>query len=324
VKGKREPEGAPIANYFPRILSDETFEAAQRGRLDRRTAPVADRKGSGGAKGKHFANLFSKLAICAYCKQPMLYENKGTPPKGQSYLTCSSVIRKLDCPMKGRWRYDQFETAFLAFVEQLDLASLVSSEKHKGKRSELAGQLEAVEGKQKMLNHELRRTYETSMKLDDFGSDFLAEKIREYEGKIAETKQRQQELQHEIAKLDETALTYYSSPDQMAALIEQVRSTRGEAVYKLRAQIASRLQGLIKDLQLMLPLDDDDEQQFEVNFRDGAHLMVFVDPANPSRIKRQVRGDEEALTSTDEVGNITVIPANSPAEDEGGQDEGRV
>jgi DNA invertase Pin-like site-specific DNA recombinase len=319
-QGKRRAEGGPIPNYFPRIISDATFESAQRGRLDRKTMPEKGRPGSGGPKGKNFTNLFSKLAVCAYCKKPMRYENKGTPPKGQSYLVCSSALRKLDCPMQGRWRYDQFETAFLSFVKQLDLASLVSSEEHMSRRSELARQVEALDGRLKLLEADLTRTFDTSMKMADFRSEFLAERIKKSEIEIAETKRQRLDVSHELAKLDETALTYYGQPDQMAALIDRVRSTRGGDVYKLRAQIASRIQGLIKDLQLMLPHDDNDDQQFEVNFRDGNHLMVFVDPADPSRIKQQVRGDRDSLVSAEESGQIVAIPVDALAEGETGVD----
>lgn len=76
-------------------MTQPVFEAAQRSRLERKTKPELDRKGSGGPKGKHFTNLFLKLAVCDYCGKPM--------------------------------HYDQFESTFLSFVEQLDLASLVRS-----------------------------------------------------------------------------------------------------------------------------------------------------------------------------------------------------
>lgn len=303
VNGKRQPDGDPVVGYFPRIVSDQTFDAAQRGRLSRRTTPTGDRKGSGGRKGYNLSNLFSKLAICAYCKQPMQFQSKGTPPKGQQYLVCSAAIRGLDCAMKGRWRYDHFETAFLSFVEKLDLASLVSPEKHHSKRAELNRQLEAVEGKQKRLERELLLVFNTSTKLND-GSDFLARAINDREPQIAKAKEDQIVLRREIAKLDEAALTYYGNPDQMAKLIAQVRSSRGKDVYKIRAQIASRLQSLINDLQLLLPLHGEDDQQFEVNFRDGAHLMIFVDPSDPVKIIRVVRANEGLFTMTDAAGNV--------------------
>ena len=61
-----------------------------------------------------------------------------------------------------------------------------------------------------------------------------------------------------------------------SVLIERVRSSRGADVYKLRAQIASRLQSLIKELRLTV---DSDTQRFEVVFRDGQGMILFVDCA---------------------------------------------
>ena len=145
--------------------------------------------------------------------------------------------------------------------------------------------------------------FNTSKKLND-GSDFLARALKECEPEVAKAKEDQTVLRREIAKLDDAALTYYGDADQIADLIAQVRSSRGKDVYKIRAQIASRLQSLIKYLQLLLPLEDGDDQQFEANFRDGAHLMIFVDPSNPARILRVIRAHEGSLTMTDGSGNF--------------------
>lgn len=303
VKGKRQPVGEPIVDYFPRIISDEDFDAAQRSRLSRQTNPKGDRKGSGGRKGKAYSNLFSKLAKCAYCKSPILYKNKGLPPKGYSYLICSSAERNDGCHMKVAWRYDQFETAFLSFVEKLDLASLVSSEKQTTKRSELNRQLEAAEGKLKRLGNELNFAYDTSLRMGT-SSDFLAGKIREYELEISATKDQHGKLQSEIMLLADTALTYYDDANQMAQLVEQVRSSNGEAVYKVRTQIATRLQSIIQDLQLLVPTDEKDDQQFEVKFRDGTHMMVFIDRIDPKTVGNIVRSDGEISVVTDAAGNI--------------------
>ncbi len=287
--GKRTPDGHPIHNYFPRIVSQQLFESAQRGRLERKTKPEPQKgkKGSGGPKGKHFTNLFSKLALCDYCGNPMHYQNKGTPPKGQAYLVCSNAVRNLGCEMTGRWRYDQFESTFLSFVEQLDLASLVSSSEYSNKGSELAFRHDAAQGKIKLLEEELRRAYEIGLRMTDFNSAFLAERIRKSEEELAEAKQLEQQLHHEIAMLHQTALTYYQKPDQVAHLVERVRSSRGGDVYKLRAQIASRLQGLIKELRLTV---DPDIQRFEVVFRDGQGMTLFVDPEDPTKFVQKVSG----------------------------------
>ncbi|MDA9529802.1 resolvase [Bradyrhizobium sp. CCBAU 25338] len=310
--GKRTPDGDPILNYFPRIVTQSVFEAAQRGRLERKTKPESGRKGSGGPKGKNFTNLFSKLAVCDYCGKPMHYQNKGTPPKGQSYLVCSNALRNVGCEMTGRWRYDQLESTFLSFVEQLDLASLVQSSEHSTKRSELAFQIEAVEGRIKLIQDELRRAFETSMKMAEFNSEFLADRIRKGEQELAEAKKVEQQLRHEIAILDQTALTYYRHPDQVAGLIERVRAARGGDVYKLRAQIASRLQSLISELRLTV---DPDTQRFEVIFRDGQSMTLFVDPEDPAKFIQKVSGKAPDFNVLAADGTVFQLPADEPAVD---------
>ena len=312
MAGKRQPEGDPIRGYFPRIVSDAVFESAQRGRLDRRTRPESGRKGSGGPKGKHYTNLFSKLAVCDYCGQPMQYQNKGTPPKGQSYLVCSNAVRNLGCEMTGRWRYDQFEATFLSFVERLDLASLVSSSEHSGKRTELTLQLDAIDGRIKIAEEQLRRTFQTGMKMAEFNSDFLAEQIKKGELDLAGAKEQRDHVRHEIAVLDQTALTYYKRPDQMAQLVERVRSSRGGDVYKLRAQIASRLQLLVKALRLTV---DHDTQRFEVIFRDGQSLILFVDPGGPAKFVQKVSGKAPNLELMFGDGKVVDLPLDQATED---------
>ncbi|PWE75952.1 resolvase [Bradyrhizobium sp. SUTN9-2] len=305
--GKRTPHGDPIRNYFPGIVRQPVFEAAQRGRLERKTKPEQGRKGSGGPKGKHFTNLFSKLAVCDYCGKPMHYQNKGTPPKGQSYLVCSNALRNIGCEMTGRWRYDQFESTFLSFVEQLDLGSLVRSSEHSSKRSELAFQIEAVEGRINLLQEKVRRAIDTSVKLAEFRSELLAEIIRKGEQELTEAKNTRQQLRHEIAILDQTALTYYRSPDQVAELIERVRAARGGDVYKLRAQIASRLQLLISELRLTV---DPDTQSFEVVFRDGQGMILFVNPEDPTKFIQKVTGTAPDFEMISADGTTIQLPAD--------------
>ncbi|WP_256469154.1 recombinase family protein [Bradyrhizobium sp. 156] len=312
--GKRTPDGDSIRNYFPRIVPQPVFEAAQRGRLERKTKPDKEtgKKGSGGSKGKHFTNLFSKLAVCDYCGKPMHYQNKGTPPKGQSYLVCSNALRNIGCEMTGRWRYDQFESTFLSFVEQLDLASLVRSSEHSSRRSELAFQIEAVEGRINLLQEKVRRAIDTSVELAGFRSEILAEIIKKGEQELTEAKNARQQLRHEIAILDQTALTYYRHPDQVAGLIERVRAARGGDVYKLRAQIASRLQSLISQLRLTV---DPDTQRFEVFFRDGQGMTLFVDPDDPAKFIQKVSGKAPDFDMVSANGPVEQLPAEELTDD---------
>jgi vacuolar-type H+-ATPase subunit I/STV1 len=231
----------------------------------------------------------------------MTFLNKGKPPKGQSYLTCSDALYS-GCTMKGHWRYDHFQDAFLKFVERIDLASLVSSEEHQSKRAELVGELDALEGRQKILENEIKTLLEASLKMAS-GSDILARELGKREPALSEVRAAQAAVRQHIARLEEVALAYYSNPDQMSDLIARVRATRGENVFKVRALIASRLQALIKNIVLTLDYSHD-ERAFEVNFRDGAHLMAFVDSSDPTEIKRVIRSYADEFTVKDADGNL--------------------
>lgn len=267
--------------------------------------------------GKYYTNLFSKLAICDYCGKPMYYQNKGTPPKGQAYLVCSTALRNLECHMTGRWRYDQFEQTFLKFVERLDLASLVSSSERKSRRSELVFEHDAIVGKIKRLEAEAQRVIDIGVELVDFNSEILAARIKKIELELTEARRQERSLRHELAVLDQTALTYYERPDQVTQLIERVQSSRGGDVYKLRAQIASRLQSLINELRLTV---DPDTQRFEVKFRDGQAMVLFVDPEDPTKFVQKVSGKSPVLDLVNQEGEFVKLPMASRAVGESGID----
>ena len=108
VNGKRVPVGSTIPNYFPAIVDEDLFYRVQALRRQRKIS-------GSGRKGLYVSNLFTRLATCAYCGSPMRFENKGYGPNGGTYLSCDNSRRGLGCERVG-WRYEDFETLFLAFV----------------------------------------------------------------------------------------------------------------------------------------------------------------------------------------------------------------
>lgn len=114
VEGERKPLGPPLPDYYPRIVSDEMFAAANIAIQSRHPT----RRG-GGRTGENYANLFKGLLFCAHCGSTMRLLNKGPPPKGGRYLVCEAGYRGMSCNKKA-WRYDSFERAFFHHAE-LDL-----------------------------------------------------------------------------------------------------------------------------------------------------------------------------------------------------------
>lgn len=137
VQGRRQPEGEPIRNYYPRIISDEHFALVEVGRTVRKN------RGSG-RKGRNNVNLFSGVAICGYCDGKMRIIDKGVGPKGGVYLGCENSRRGTGC-CASNWPLEHLETAFLRFVSELDLSSLIGEQSpHHFERLSLEASLAAL------------------------------------------------------------------------------------------------------------------------------------------------------------------------------------
>lgn len=112
---KRRPIGEPIKDYYPRLVSDSVFYQAQAAMDGRRLSKTTN-------QSKNF-NVWGGLAKCALCQSPMHLVNKGKPPKGNTYLHCSSARKGL-CSGKVV-RLDNSEVVFRELLARLDSVALV-------------------------------------------------------------------------------------------------------------------------------------------------------------------------------------------------------
>ena len=133
---KRTPSGDLILNYYPPIISPETFALAARAVRDRRVDQVT-------RTGKSI-NLWGKLGKCMLCGAQLHIENRGQsrarPTQGAKYLGCSMKAKGL-CKAKSV-RLDATEQVFVMMLGRLPILELV---KDSGAR--LADQLEDLEAK---------------------------------------------------------------------------------------------------------------------------------------------------------------------------------
>lgn len=92
--------GAPISGYYPAVVDQSTFEAAQ---IARQRHLALGR----GSKGKNFTVIFSGLATCAYCGSSVrLYRQS---------LVCEQVFSSSGC-IRTAWSYANFERSVLYFL----------------------------------------------------------------------------------------------------------------------------------------------------------------------------------------------------------------
>lgn len=306
VDGKRVPEGPPIPDYFPAIVSENLFYRAEAEREKRRVS-------GGGRKGATVSNLFSKIAKCAYCHSRMHFMDKGQGPKGGTYLVCDSARRGLECDRTG-WRYDQFEASFLGFIREIDLEPLFRANGEAEARHSLDQAIASLHGQLS----EARRLRDIAFSLIEEGdSPYLREKYRERERAVLSLESHLQERERAREAMQVEAGRFYESKAQIKELISRLQAKNGEESYKLRSQVASRLQSLVTALRLApsgmagfgktadspwksrFQPDSSNHKFFLVVLKNGASHTVFPDDHDPLQSKGHVHLYEEGTQPID-------------------------
>jgi DNA invertase Pin-like site-specific DNA recombinase len=311
VDGKRVPEGEPIKGYFPAIVSEELFFQAQHSRSQRKTA-------GSGRKGPGYTNLFTGLARCAYCHSTIAFENKGPGTRGGTYLLCGNAQRGRGCDAT-RWRYQDFEASFLAFVQELDLESILNASEDAEKRKRLEDEVLALRGELSSVAELMEKTYAV---LSAGGSPtFVAGKLNELTAKQSELGERLASKEAEQQDFNGRDSRFYTSREEIKALVKRLQMPPSDELYKLRAQIASRLKVLVETLliapqgalptmqrsiehlqkitggeaddvvahmQQLAAHPDQSRRYFAVGFRDAAVRVVFPAYGDPLRYEQQI------------------------------------
>jgi len=241
IAGQRKPEGLPIPGYFPAIIDEDYFYSVQAQRSQRRTS-------GGGRKGAFVSNLFSKLARCHYCRGPMRFENKGSGSNRSPSLVCDTALRGKGCRAI-RWDYRDFETSFLAFVEEVDLGSLLEPSDTPSAASRVADKISKLTLSIGRLETEQKNAYDLLLS-GDADLPYVRARLTKCESEIAGCRKELASLQAQQIQLEHDTLSYYESRSDLRDLIVQLGSPLGADTYRLRSQVAMRLHSILTSLTL--------------------------------------------------------------------------
>ncbi|UVK55850.1 recombinase family protein [Mesorhizobium sp. AR02] len=266
VDGRRVPAGPAVQNYFPAVVDEQLFLRVQSGRFQRRI-------GGAGRKGKFVSNLFSGLARCAYCAAPMHFINKGSLPKGGTYLACDNARRGLGCDNMA-WRYDDFEASFLTFVEEIDLGSFLRAQDGSGHRQAVERKMQAAEGSLVRLERERDRTFRLLLD-QDMPSDFLKGELARIQGEIEALSMESDELAQERRRLDVEVASFVQSRAEIQTLIAELRSGGDDERYRLRTKVAGRLKSLISVIEVATLGDRQPRAENVVELSKAQHDSVY-------------------------------------------------
>jgi hypothetical protein len=248
--------------------------------------------------------------------------------KGGLYLVCGAHIRGKGCYGK-RWRYEDFETTFLAVVEELALGSLFTTDDEASKRSKLEGEVQSLSGELLIAQQRQEATFRLAMQPGLDNSAFMGKKLAEYEARMSELASAITAKRAELDLSSEIANQYYESKNQIRDVVSRIRNKQGDDVYKERAQIVARLKSLIVRLDvaplgavpfqeraaqflknhmetseadvgdadevldhLQSPTKNDERRYFSVQFRDGTFRVVYPNSADPMQYDQQILRSE--------------------------------
>jgi len=200
--------------------------------------------------------------------------------------------------VRTRWRYDDFEASFLAFVKQVDLGSIFSAEQSAAKRAAIEADLASSNGQ--LLLHKQKRDNVFNLSLQaDMNVAYLATKLREFDVLIKKEEKKIRDCQEQLTEMSHAAANFYESRDQIKELIGRVK-VKSDDNYKMRAQIASRLRSLIDRVDVAAAgqaVANNKLTEFLDNLRDDAESTASVraDVEEVSALHQDTMDDRQHL-----------------------------
>jgi DNA invertase Pin-like site-specific DNA recombinase len=317
VNGKRVPEGDVVERYYPQIIEPELYYKVQSMRRERSASP------NSGRKGEQVSNLFTHIAKCDYCGEPMRFVNKGRGPKGGTYLKCAKSISGRGC-IETSWRYSDFEKSFLYFTSEIDLdmlfrASSLNSERQaiEARSVEISERIHDAEAKRERIFETIQQSIHST--------SYLSKKIDEIQIEIDQLEADLSSLKSSIP-IERASI----SSDELRDKIKQLQEGQ-HANYRDRAAVSARLRELIKSLsiavkgrepaleRIRLFLDENEpdgeyreklfahisesyrdngsmNKTFTVRLADETTRVVVVDPSDPTKFSTYLNKSPFDLT----------------------------
>lgn len=237
---RRVPVGDPIDDYYPSVISTDTFYRAQE--------IMAANVHKGGRMGVH-NNLFAHVARCGYCGQPMWFLSKG---KGQNYLICSTARRGRNGCKPVYLNYKKFEESFLKFCGQLDITAVLSSTTAQtGEVSTLKAKLQSIEGQLATIGKKKQNLDKLMTKADDEASlDYISSSLKKALADESSLKSEYQNTQAALKKANGLASRTEARIESVKQLIDYMKKASREKRIEIRGKLKHEIAQLVDRIEV--------------------------------------------------------------------------
>ena len=263
IDGRRVNAGPVIKDYFPKIISDETYyqgASARKARLHR-----------GGRKGTKNANILQHLVFCADCGSTMRFISKGKKSsKYLSYLTCSNAMQHRGCNHNRFYRYSALENMMISLPTQMDYTKYFSGN---------------VANYDKKIVSKTQHLTEISVKLKKLASLMISNaefNIDEMSDAIKELSLKREHLKSELEIIKQQKYTSVSDSssifERVVLIIQKMNETDDpEALYNFRVEWADKLKKVIHQVRFseydefaitIVPILNTDESTDEIELEE--------------------------------------------------------
>jgi DNA invertase Pin-like site-specific DNA recombinase len=235
-KGKREPVGEAILDYYPTIIDKDAFYRVQE--------QLRQNIHKGGQTGK-ISNLFSHIVKCGYCGGSFAYIDKGDSPKGGQYLICDKARRGLGC-CKTSVKYSETERLVLTYCKGLHTQDILD------KNDETAINLlkmknEGIIGELISINKQIENIADSITTTEDKRvREILEKRMTERLNKQESLKQAKDNLQQKIdaeSRSFESVQLTLDSQKELMSLLEKEKI--GKKIIDLRLRLRNEIRKLI-------------------------------------------------------------------------------
>jgi len=232
------PEGEPIKDYYPAVISHQLFQEAA-------LATDIRRKRGKGRKGKTYANLFTGLLRCK-CTAGMRYIDKGAPPKGGQYLRCSVAYAGGSCKARA-FRYQIVESKILHAIESLDVGKIMGGDSRRERLGDAQHRRASLQVDLEGVGKKIR--YAIDAITTGARSRSLADEIARLEKQEGQLKLDIQSVDLEIEEM--LTINPEARKEVIGNLLGAIRAnTSSESVEKTRRALAGEIQRLIDRISL--------------------------------------------------------------------------
>lgn len=267
VNDKRIPDGDPIKNYFPAIITETQFNNVQKIRKDRQK--------NKGQKGKVYTNLFSRILICSECGERYRLKNPGTGRK--EYVECYGKAYGLKCNSHS-WKLKEFEETFFTFINEIDVKKILKEggtelDDLQKEKNSLEYKLSMLDEREKKIETTLAESTDISLKM----VQMLDKQLKVISEERSEMIKRINDIS---LRLDGLKVEHYQgSVNNLESFQRVMKDCRTDnELYKVRARIAQEIRNLIDKIELVNSFHLTDADIFEIeNMPENFHDDGFIE-----------------------------------------------